>query len=118
MISVFAAVADGERFSNLFKTYTISDNARYTPALILLRHMIDHFGERGYGSADFGVGSDDYKLTFCKHDESLVDAFIPLTARGKFSAIGMSSLTHAKRLVKQNPALMQMAQRLRGAFSR
>lgn len=118
MISVFATVADGERFSTMFNTYTISDNARYSPGLILLRHMIDHFGERGYGSADFGVGSDEYKLTFCKNDEPLADAFIPLTARGKFAAIGMSSLTHAKRLVKQNPALMQMAQRLRNAISR
>ena len=118
MISIFAAVADGERFSTMFNTYTISDNARYSPGLILLRHMIDHFGERGYGSADFGVGSDDYKLTFCKHDEPIIDAFIPLTARGKFAALGMSSLTHAKRLVKHNPALMQMAQRLRNAISR
>jgi CelD/BcsL family acetyltransferase involved in cellulose biosynthesis len=118
MISIFATVADGERFSTMFNTYTISDNARYSPGLILLRHMIDHFGERGYSSADFGVGSDEYKLTFCKHDEPMVDAFIPLTARGKFAALGMSSLTHAKRLVKQNPALMQMAQMLRNAISR
>ncbi|CAN5326959.1 GNAT family N-acetyltransferase [soil metagenome] len=118
MISIFASVADGERFSTMFNTYTISDNARYSPGLILLRHMIDHFGERGYSSADFGVGSDEYKLTFCKHDEPIVDAFIPLTARGKFAALGMSSLTHAKRLVKHNPALMQMAQRLRNAISR
>ena len=118
MISIFATVADGERFSTMFNTYTISDNARYSPGLILLRYMIDHFGERGYSSADFGVGSDEYKLTFCKHDEPMVDAFIPLTARGKFAALGMSSLTHAKRLVKQNPALMQMAQMLRNAISR
>jgi CelD/BcsL family acetyltransferase involved in cellulose biosynthesis len=118
MISIFATVADGERFSTMFNTYTISENARYSPGLILLRYMIDHFGERGYNSADFGVGSDVYKLTFCKHDEPMVDTFIPLTARGKFAALGMSSLTHAKRLVKQNPALMQMAQMLRNAISR
>jgi CelD/BcsL family acetyltransferase involved in cellulose biosynthesis len=80
--------------------------------------MIDHFGERGYSSVDFGVGSDEYKLTFCKDDEPILDAFIPLTARGKFAALGMSSLTHAKRLVKHNPALMQMAQMLRNTFSR
>lgn len=118
LISVFACVADGERFSTMFNTYTISDSARYSPGLILLRHMIDHFGERGYGSADFGVGSDEYKLTFCKNDEPILDAFIPLTARGKVAALGMSSLTHAKRLVKHNPALLQMAQMLRNTFSR
>ncbi|MGL5167327.1 MAG: GNAT family N-acetyltransferase [Afipia sp.] len=118
LISIFACVADGERFSTMFNTYTISENARYSPGLILLRYMIDHFGERGYSSVDFGVGSDEYKLTFCKDDEPILDAFIPLTARGKFAALGMSSLTHAKRLVKHNPALLQMAQMLRNTFSR
>lgn len=118
LISIFSCVADGERFSTMFNTYTISDNARYSPGLILLRYMIDHFGELGYRSVDFGVGSDEYKLTFCKEDEPLLDAFIPLTARGRFAALGMSSLTHAKRLVKHNPALMHMAQLLRNAISR
>ena len=118
LISIFSCVADGERFSTMFNTYTISDNARYSPGLILLRYMIDHFGDLGYRSLDFGVGSDDYKMTYCKDDEPLLDAFIPLTARGKFAALGMSSLTHAKRLVKHNPALMHMAQLLRNAISR
>lgn len=118
LISIFSCVADGERFSTMFNTYTISENARYSPGLILLRYMIDHFGDLGYSSLDFGVGSDEYKMTFCKDDEPLLDAFIPLTARGKFAALGLSSLTHAKRLVKHNPALMQMAQLLRNAMSR
>lgn len=118
LISIFSCVADGERFSTMFNTYTISENARYSPGLILLRYMIDHFGDRGYSTLDFGVGSDDYKMMFCNDDEPLLDAFVPLTARGKFAALGMSSLTHAKRLVKHNPALMQMAQLLRNAISR
>lgn len=118
MISVFACVADGQRFSTMFNTYTISENARYSPGLILLREMIDRFGELGYVGYDFGVGSDEYKMMFCKEDEPIVDSFISLTARGKLAALGMSSLTHAKRLVKQNPALMQMAQLLRNAIQR
>lgn len=118
MISIFACVADGERFSTMFNTYTISDNARYSPGLLLLRDMIDHYGERGYTSYDFGVGSDEYKMTFCKEAEPIVDSFVPLTARGRLAALGMSSITHAKRLVKQNPALMQMAQMLRNAIHR
>jgi CelD/BcsL family acetyltransferase involved in cellulose biosynthesis len=69
LISIFSCVADGERFSTMFNTYTISENARYSPGLILLRYMIDHFGDLGYSSLDFGVGSDDYKMTFCKDDE-------------------------------------------------
>lgn len=118
MISIFACVADGQRFSTMFNTYTISENARYSPGLILLREMIDRYGELGYTSYDFGVGSDEYKMTFCKEDEPIVDCFIPLTARGRLAALGLSSLTHAKRLVKQNPALMNMAQLLRNALQR
>lgn len=118
IISIFACVADGQRFSTMFNTYTISENARYSPGLILLRDMIDYYGGLGYSSLDFGVGSDDYKMTYCKEDEPIFDSFIPLTARGKLTALGMSSLTHAKRLVKHNPALMQMAQLLRNAISR
>jgi CelD/BcsL family acetyltransferase involved in cellulose biosynthesis len=118
LISIFSCVADGQRFSTLFNTYTISDNARYSPGLILLRDMIDYYAERGYTSVDFGIGSDEYKRTFCKDDEPVFDSFIPLTARGRLTAFGLSSLTHAKRLVKQNPALMHMAQLLRNAVSR
>lgn len=118
LISIFACVADGERFSTMFNTYTVSDNARYSPGLILLRYMIDHYAELGYSTVDFGVGPDDYKLTFCKEEEPIFDSFIPLTARGRLAALGMSSLTRAKRLIKQNPALTQMAQRLRSAIQR
>lgn len=118
MISIFACAADGQRFSTMFNTYTISENARYSPGLILLRDMIDHYGELGYTSYDFGVGSDEYKMTFCKEAEPLVDSFIPLTARGRFAALAMSSLNHAKRLIKQNPALMQMAHTLRNTIHR
>jgi CelD/BcsL family acetyltransferase involved in cellulose biosynthesis len=102
----------------MFNTYTISDNARYSPGLILLRDMIDHYADLGYTSVDFGIGSDEYKRTFCKDDEPVFDSFIPLTARGRLTAFGLSSLTHAKRLVKHNPALMHMAQLLRNAVSR
>jgi CelD/BcsL family acetyltransferase involved in cellulose biosynthesis len=118
IISIFACVADGQRFSTMFNTYTISESARYSPGLILLRDMIDYYGGLGYSSVDFGVGSDDYKMTYCKEDEPIFDSFIPLTARGRLAALGMSSLTHAKRLVKHNPALMQMAQLLRNAIHR
>lgn len=118
LISIFSCVADGERFSTMFNTYTISDNARYSPGLILLRDMIDHYADLGYTSVDFGIGSDEYKRTFCKDDEPVFDSFIPLTARGRLTAFGLSSLTHAKRLVKHNPALMHMAQLLRSAVSR
>ncbi|WP_314962299.1 GNAT family N-acetyltransferase [Bradyrhizobium cosmicum] len=116
VIAIFAGVADGERFSTMFNTYTMSEHARYSPGLILMRYIIDRYAERGYRSLDLGIGSDEYKRMFCKDDEAIFDSFVPLTSRGKLAAMAMSSLSHGKRLVKQNQMLFDLARRLRQAF--
>jgi CelD/BcsL family acetyltransferase involved in cellulose biosynthesis len=116
VIAIFAGAADGHRFSMMFNTYTLSGSSRYSPGLILMRNIIDHYAERGYRALDLGIGSDDYKRLFCKDDEPIFDSFIPLSLRGKFAATAMSGLNHAKRLVKRNQALFHMAQRLRSAL--
>jgi CelD/BcsL family acetyltransferase involved in cellulose biosynthesis len=118
VIAMFAGVADDNRFSMMFNTYTMSENAKYSPGLILMRTIIDAYAERGVTSLDLGIGGDDYKRMFCKDDEPIFDSFIPLTTRGRLGAMGLSSFAHAKRLVKQTPALLQMAQMLRQAFGR
>lgn len=116
VIAIFAGVADGQRFSTMFNTYTMSEHARYSPGLILMRYIIDRYAERGYRSLDLGIGTDEYKRMFCKDDEDIFDSFVPLTSRGKLAALAMSSLNHGKRLVKQNQMLFDLARRLRQAF--
>lgn len=116
VIAIFAGVADGQRFSMMFNTYTMSEHARYSPGLILMRYIIDRYAERGYRSLDLGIGTDEYKRMFCKHDEAIFDSFVPLSSRGKLAAMAMSSLNHGKRLVKQNQILFDLARRLRQAF--
>jgi CelD/BcsL family acetyltransferase involved in cellulose biosynthesis len=116
VIAIFAGVADGHRFSMMFNTYTMSPNSKYSPGLILMRDIIDHYAAQDYRAFDLGIGSDDYKRLFCKSDEPIFDSFIPLSQRGKFSASIMSGLNRTKRLVKHNPALLEMAQKLRSAF--
>jgi CelD/BcsL family acetyltransferase involved in cellulose biosynthesis len=116
VIAIFAGVADASRFSMMFNTYTLSGNSKYSPGLILMRDIIDHYAERGVSSLDLGIGSDDYKRLFCKDDEPIFDSFVPLSLRGKLAASALSSLMQVKRLVKQTPALMQIAQRVRGVL--
>ncbi|MGY8663741.1 GNAT family N-acetyltransferase [Bradyrhizobium sp. UFLA05-109] len=116
VIAIFAGVADGCRFSTMFNTYTMSEHSRFSPGLILLRNIIDHYAEAGYHALDLGVGSDDYKRMFCKSDEEIFDSFVPLTSRGKLAAMAMSSLSHGKRLVKQNQMLFDLARKVRQAF--
>lgn len=118
VIAIFAGVNDGYRFSMMFNTYTLSGNAKYSPGLILMRDIIDHYAGRGYRALDLGIGSDEYKRLFCKDDEPIFDSFIPLSLRGKLAAAAMSGVNRAKHLVKHNPALFELAQRLRGAFQR
>jgi CelD/BcsL family acetyltransferase involved in cellulose biosynthesis len=117
VIAIFAGVADGHRFSMMFNTYTMSANSKYSPGLILMRDIIDHYAGKDYRAFDLGIGSDDYKRLFCKSDEPIFDSFIPLSQRGKLAAGVMSGLNRTKRLVKHNPALLEMAQKLRNAFS-
>jgi CelD/BcsL family acetyltransferase involved in cellulose biosynthesis len=118
VLAMFAGVADGHRFSMMFNTYTISDNSRQSPGLILTRNIIDHYAGLGYRELDLGIGSDEYKRWFCKSTEPIFDSFIPLSHRGKAAAGAMSSLNRAKHLVKHNQALFLMAQRLRSALRR
>lgn len=113
VIAIFAGVADGQRFSMMFNTYTVSANSRYSPGLILIRHIVDHYAEHGYSALDLGVGSDSYKRLFCKSSEPIFDCFIPLSLRGTVAATAMSGINRAKYFVKHSPALLHMAQRLR-----
>jgi CelD/BcsL family acetyltransferase involved in cellulose biosynthesis len=118
VIALFAGVADGHRFSMMFNTYTLSEHARYSPGLILMRNIIDHYAARGYRALDLGIGSDDYKRLFCRDNEAIFDSFVPLTARGAVAAVAMSAVARAKHRVKQNKTLFNLAQRLRGALQR
>jgi CelD/BcsL family acetyltransferase involved in cellulose biosynthesis len=116
VIAIFAGVADGYRFSMMFNTYTMSENSRFSPGLILMRNIVDHYAGHGYRALDLGIGSDDYKRLFCKGDEPIFDCFIPLSLRGRLAAGAMSSFHRAKHLVKHNQALFNVAQRLRSAI--
>jgi CelD/BcsL family acetyltransferase involved in cellulose biosynthesis len=115
IIAIFAGVADGDRCSMMFNTYTTSANSRHSPGLILISQIIDHYAARGYRTLDLGVGSDSYKKLFCKSDEPIFDCFVPLSWRGTVAAAAMSGVNRAKHFVKHSPALLLAAQRLRSA---
>ena len=116
VIALYGGVADGQRFSMMFNTYTVSENSRYSPGLILISHIIDHYAERGYRTLDLGVGSDGYKKLFCKASEPIFDCYVPLSVRGTLAAGAMSVANRTVRLVKHTPALLSFAQGLRHSF--
>jgi CelD/BcsL family acetyltransferase involved in cellulose biosynthesis len=100
----------------MFNTYTMSEASRHSPGLILVRHIIDHYAERGYSALDLGIGSDGYKKLFCKASEPIFDCFVPLSVRGTVAAMAISIANRAKRVVKHSPALLSLAQGLQRTF--
>jgi CelD/BcsL family acetyltransferase involved in cellulose biosynthesis len=113
IIALYAGIADGHRFSMMSNSYTLSASSRYSPGLVLMRHIVDHYAARGYRVLDLGIRSDDYKRMFCKDDEPIFDSFIALGVRDRLAAAAMSALARGKHLVKHNQALLALAQGVR-----
>lgn len=116
VLAIYAGMADGQRFSTMFGTYTESPNARYSPGKVLTRVLIDHYAERNYSGFDLGIGDSAYKYTFCKENEALFDSYVGLSYRGTAVATAMAHLAGAKRRIKQNPTLLTWAARARGLW--
>ncbi|HEY6258634.1 MAG TPA: GNAT family N-acetyltransferase [Xanthobacteraceae bacterium] len=110
VLAVFGAIVDRYRFSAMFNSYTLSQHARHSPGLILLRHMIGACAERGAASFDIGVGRAHYKSFFCKEPEPLFDTFLPLTPRGRLAAPAFRAAFAAKRVIKSRRALWAAVQ--------
>jgi CelD/BcsL family acetyltransferase involved in cellulose biosynthesis len=115
VLALFGTIIDDYRCSSMFNTYTLGENARYSPGLILLGHMVNECAERGVRSFDIGVGRAHYKSFFCREPEPLVDTFLALTARGRLAAAGFAAAFSAKRAIKHNRTLWAAVQILRRA---
>jgi CelD/BcsL family acetyltransferase involved in cellulose biosynthesis len=113
MLALFAAVNDGRRASGMFNTYTMSDNARQSPGLILLVDVIRDVADRGIAGFDLGVGEASYKTFFCKEPEPLFDSFLPLTPLGKLAAVTARASGRVKRQIKQNSVLWTLVRAIR-----
>jgi CelD/BcsL family acetyltransferase involved in cellulose biosynthesis len=118
VLALFGSTVDDYRFSSMFNSYTLGDNSRHSPGLILLAHMITECAGRGVRSFDIGVGRAHYKSFFCREPEALFDTFLPLTPRGQVAAAAFRAAFAAKRAIKGNPTLWAAIQALRRVRAR
>jgi CelD/BcsL family acetyltransferase involved in cellulose biosynthesis len=102
----------------MFNTYTLGNNARHSPGLILLGHMINECGARGVQSFDIGVGRAHYKSVFCRDPVPLFDTFVALTPLGRLATTAFAAAFSAKRAIKQNGALWAAVQTWRRVRAR
>jgi CelD/BcsL family acetyltransferase involved in cellulose biosynthesis len=118
LLALFAAITDGRRSSGMFNTYTLSDNSKQSPGLVLLVRVIADLAERGVEVFDLGVGEAKYKTTFCKEPEPLFDSFLPLTPLGKLAAVTARTGGRVKRRIKQSDVLWNLIRKLQQRFAR
>lgn len=113
VIAFIATLRDDHRVSGMLLSITSSDNARWSPGVVLLIQMVTHDCESGVRWFDLGVGEASYKAFFCDEAEPLFTSFIPLTLPGRLLAAGQATLNALKRQVKQSPWLWSKVQAAR-----
>ncbi len=117
MLALFSGVHDHQRFTSMFNSHTASDNARQSPGLILLQHLIADCVRREFATFDIGPGEARYKTFFCKDIERIYDSTLALSPRGKLAVHGLRAMNWAKGTIKRNPTLWRHAHALRAKWA-
>ncbi len=118
VLALYAGVVDGKRISTMISSYTASENARWSPGIITLSHIVTNAAARGFEIMDLGVGEAEYKFAYCDEKEELFDSFIPLSSAGHALVPLLRAQSGLKRLVKSTPALWRAAKTVRGLLPR
>lgn len=115
VLAVFGGVNDGRRLSCMINSYTLSENGRWSPGLILLTHLVMYCGDHHIGKFDLGAGYADYKTMFCKETEGAFDTILGFSTVGQIAATNLTLMRSLKRWFKSNPVLWSAAKSLRRA---
>jgi CelD/BcsL family acetyltransferase involved in cellulose biosynthesis len=113
ILAIVGGVSDARRFSVMFNSITDSVNARLSPGIILMSHIIAACAQRGIASFDLGAGEAAYKSYFCSASERRFDCFIGYSPRGRLLAATYSASGRIRHAFKSNPGVMRAVQLLR-----
>jgi CelD/BcsL family acetyltransferase involved in cellulose biosynthesis len=113
IIATFGAADDGRQLCGMFNSFEAEPElARGSPGDQVLHDLLKLLFGEGYRSFDLGVGDAPYKLTYCKDRLELSDTVLPLTPLGVLAATAYRIAARAKLVVRANPALLGLANRL------
>lgn len=114
VVSVYGASRDAQRFCGIFTAFDADPHiAKSTPGDLLLMRMIAGACRDGLHTFDLGVGEARYKAQVCDQREVLIDAFIPVSAKGRLAALAFSIAVKAKRRAKASPLFTSLLTRMR-----
>lgn len=75
--------------------------------------MIEDCCAEGVALFDFGIGDQEYKRRWCTVETIQHDVLLPITAQGRLAAMAQRGMTRTKAVIKGNPQLYAIIQRLR-----
>ncbi|WP_409526939.1 GNAT family N-acetyltransferase [Rhizobium sp. G21] len=84
-----------------------------SPGELLFHLMIEQYNKDGAGLFDFGIGDMPFKRSWCTDETVQINVAIPVTPVGRLAALKEETATRLKTMIKQNPALYQLLQRIR-----
>jgi CelD/BcsL family acetyltransferase involved in cellulose biosynthesis len=113
ILAVMGGVANAQRFSSMFNSYTLTEHARWSPGLILISHLMRACADRGIASYDLGAGYAAYKRWFCKTTDPLFDSVLSFTERGHVAAAFIRAGRAGKRRIKTTGPLWAMVRAVR-----
>ncbi|MDD9910293.1 MAG: GNAT family N-acetyltransferase [Ahrensia sp.] len=115
--SLSGGVAAGQ-FSGCFLSLSEDDYAQYSPGDLLLYKVAEHCAKQGLTSFDLGRGEERYKLSWTNRTVDMIDVVVPMTALGHSLAALQRGKSEAKRLVRNNQSLWQVAKKVRAGLRR
>lgn len=84
-----------------------------SPGELLFWLVIERSVLTGATLFDFGIGDQDYKRRWCTEKTVHHDILLPLGSAGRIAAVAHRNRTKLKTLIKANPRLYALIQRLR-----
>lgn len=103
----------GDRLVCEFGGIAEDELAFVSPGEFLFYQNIREACEQGFDIYDFSVGDEPYKRLWCNIETHHLDVVVPVSAKGRILATGLSGVTTIKRAIKQNRVAWALVKRLR-----
>jgi CelD/BcsL family acetyltransferase involved in cellulose biosynthesis len=91
---------------------------RYSPGALLLKHQIEEACVAGLSVYDLGTGAARHKEEWCDVVVPLFDSFIAFKPHGALLTLALASKARAKRFIKSNPRVYEVAKKMRRVLRR
>lgn len=111
--AVTGSSRSGDRLVCEFGAIAEDDLAFASPGEFLFYENIREACDQGFDIYDFSVGDEPYKRLWCNIETRHLDVVVPVSARGRVLAAGLSGMTALKRAIKQNRMVWALVKRLR-----